>query len=57
MTIARYRELVGHPVWKYSVELIVLSNGKRVKIAEFNCKNDEELAFATDCCDHVLKGE
>ena len=59
MTIARYRELTGHPVWRYQVELIVLlaGKGKRVKIAQFNCKNEEELKFATECCDYVLKGE
>jgi len=59
MTIARYRELVGHPVWLYQVELIVLlaGKGKRVTIAQFNCKNEEELRYATECCDYVLKGE
>lgn len=59
MTIARYRQLVGHPVWLYQVELIVLlaGKGKRVTIAQFNCKNEEELRYATECCDYVLKGE
>jgi len=41
----------------YTVELIVITNGKRVKIAEFNCKDEDELKFATDCVDYVIKGE
>ena len=57
MTIARYRELIGHPYYMYSVELIVLTNGKRIKIAEINCKDDEDLAQATEWCEFVLKGE
>lgn len=57
MTIARYKQLVGHPAWLYTVELIVITNGKRVKIAEFNCKDEDELKFATDCVDYVIKGE
>ena len=59
MTIARYKELIGHPVWRYHVELIVClpAKGKRIKIAEFNCATEDELKFATECCDYVLKGE
>ena len=59
MTIARYRKLENHPVWLYQVELIVLlaGKGKRVTIAQFNCRNEEELRYATECCDYVLKGE
>jgi hypothetical protein len=55
--IARYKELTGHPVFKYSVEIIVLTNGKRVKIAEINCKDETELAQATEWVDYTLKGE
>lgn len=57
MTIARYRELVGHPVWLYNVEIIVITNGKRIRIAEFNCKDEKELKFATECVDYLIKGE
>ena len=59
MTIARYRELTGHPVWRYQVELIVIlgAKGKRVTIAQFNCATENELKFATECCDYVLKGQ
>lgn len=56
MTIARYRELLGHPYYKYEVELIVLSNGKRIKIAAINCRDDDELAQATEWVEFVLKG-
>lgn len=55
--IARYRELEGHPVFKYNVEIIVLTNGKRVKIAEINCKDETELRQATEWVDFTLKGE
>lgn len=54
MSIARYRKLLGHPAWKYQVELIVYHNGHRTKIAQFNCATEEELKFATDCCDYVI---
>ena len=57
MTIARYKTLDGHPVFKYSVELLVQTNGKLITIAEFNCATEEELKFATECCDYVLRGE
>jgi len=57
MTIARYKTLVGHPAWLYTVELLVQTNGKLIKIATINCKDDEELAQATQWVDHVLKGE
>jgi hypothetical protein len=56
-TIARYKELEGHPFFQYNVELIVLSNGKRIKIAEINCKDDKDLAQATAWCEFVLKGD
>jgi len=56
-TIARYRELTGHPAFKYSVELIVLSKGRRIKIAEINCKDDEELAQATDWVEFTLRSD
>jgi hypothetical protein len=55
--IARYKELEGHPVFKYNVEIIVLTNNKRVKIAEINCKDEAELAQATEWVDFTLKGE
>ena len=55
--IARYRELEGHPVFKYNVEIIVLTNGKRVKIAEINCKDETELAQATEWVDFTLQGD
>lgn len=55
--IARYRKLDGHPAYLYNVEIIVLTNGKRVKIAEINCKDDAELAQATEWTDFVLKNE
>ena len=54
MSIARYTKLHGHPVWMYNVELIVYHRGKRTKIAEFNCRDDRELKFATECCDYVI---
>ena len=57
MIIARYKELTGHPVYRFNVEVIVISNGKRITIAEFNCATEEELKFATDCCDYAMKGE
>ena len=57
MIIARYKELTGHPAYKYTVEVIVISNGKRITIAEFNCATEDELKFATDCCDYAMKGE
>jgi hypothetical protein len=57
MCIARYKELDGHPVFKYNVEIIVLTNGKRVKIAEINCKDEAELRQATEWVDFTLKGE
>ena len=57
MIIARYRELTEHPVYRFNVEVIVISNGKRITIAEFNCATEEELRFATDCCDYAMKGE
>jgi hypothetical protein len=56
-TIARYKELEGHPFFQYNVELIVLSNGKRIKIAEINCKDDKDLAQATAWCEFVLRGD
>lgn len=43
MTIARYKRLDGHPVFKYSVELLVQTNGKLIKIAELNCKDEQEV--------------
>ena len=58
MTIARYKQLDGHPVWLYTVELLVQTrDGTFTKIAEFNCKDEDELKFATDCVDYVRKGE
>lgn len=57
MTIARYKKLDGHPAWLYTVELLVQTNGKLIKIADINCKNDEELAQATDWVDYTIKGE
>jgi hypothetical protein len=57
MTIARYRKLNNHPVFQYNVELIVVVNGKRIKIAEFNCKTDKDLEYATDCCDYVISSD
>lgn len=57
MTIARYRKIENHPTWLYSVELLVQTNGKIVKIAEFNCASEQELKYATECCDYVLRGE
>ncbi len=57
MTIARYRELLGHPYYKYEVELIVLTNGKRIKIASLNCRDDDELAQATEWVEFVLRGD
>ncbi|NBX18980.1 MAG: hypothetical protein EBR09_16645, partial [Proteobacteria bacterium] len=55
--IARYKELEGHPVFKYNIEIIVLTNGKRVKIAEINCKDETELAQATEWVDFTLRGD
>jgi hypothetical protein len=57
MTIAKYTKLYHHSAWIYNVELIVVVNGKTVKIAEFNCANDRELELATDCCDYVINSE
>jgi hypothetical protein len=57
MTIARYRKLEGHPAWLYTIELLVQTNGKLITIAEFNCATEEELKFATECCDYVIAGE
>lgn len=57
MTVARYTELFDHPYWKYHVELLVQNNGKFIKIAEFNCRTDEELDYATDCCTYAIKGD
>jgi hypothetical protein len=57
MTLARYKKLDGHPAWLYTVEMLVVVNGKVVKIAEFNCANDRELKLATECCDYVLNGQ
>ena len=57
MTFARYKTLDGHPVYMYSVELLVQTNGKLISIATINCKNDEELAQATDWVDYTIKGE
>lgn len=57
MTIARYKTLDGHPVFKYSVELLVQTNGKLIKIADINCKDEEELAQATEWVDYTLQGE
>jgi hypothetical protein len=57
MTIARYSKLNNHPVFLYTVELIVVVNGKRIKIAEFNCETYKDLEYATDCCDYVIAGE
>lgn len=56
-TIARYRELEGHPFFQYNVELIVISKDRRIKIADINCKDDEDLAQATEWCEFVLKGD
>lgn len=55
--IARYRELEGHPVFKYNVEIIVLTNGKRISIGGFNCRTEEEFRQATEWCEYVLRGE
>lgn len=57
MCIARYKTIEGHPVFKYSVELLVQTNGKLVKIAEINCKDDNELTQATEWVDYTIKGE
>jgi hypothetical protein len=57
MTIARYTELFDHPYWKYRVELLVKTNNKFIKIAEFNCRSEDELRFATDCCTYTIKGD
>lgn len=57
MCIARYKTIEGHPVFKYSVELLVQTNGKLVKIAEINCKDDNELTQATAWVDYTIKGE
>jgi len=57
MVIARYKELTGHPAFQFNVEIIVLTNGKRIKIAEINCKDDTELAQATEWVDFTLRGE
>lgn len=57
MCIARYRELSDHPYFKYEVELIVIGNGKRTKIAAINCRDEAELEQATQWVDFVLKGE
>ena len=57
MVIARYKELTGHPAFQFNVEIIVVTNGKRVRIAEFNCKDEKELKLATDRVDYLIKGE
>jgi hypothetical protein len=57
MTIAKYTKLYNHPAWIYNVELIVIVNGKSVKIAEFNCANQHEFEIATDCCDYVINSD
>jgi hypothetical protein len=57
MTIARYRKIANHPAWLYNVELIVIVNGKRITIAEFNCTNERDLHYATECCDYVISSD
>jgi hypothetical protein len=57
MCIARYKVLDGHPYFMYSVELFVQTNGKLIQIATLNCKDDEELAQATQWVDYTIKGE
>ena len=63
MIIARYKEnspetTIGK-YYKFSVEIfvIVASKNKRVQIAAINCKDEEELKFAAECCDYLVKGE
>ena len=57
MCIARYKTLDGHPVFKYSVELLVQTNGKLIKIAELNCKDEQELAQATEWVDYTISSK
>lgn len=57
MCIARYRKLENHPEWLYQVELLVLTNGKRVSIGGFNCRTEEELKQATEWCEFVIRGD
>ncbi len=54
MTIARYRKLENHPAWLYTVELLVQTNGKLIKIAEINCKDEAELTQATEWVDYTV---
>ena len=57
MTIARFRKLEGHPAWLYQVELIVLTNGKRISIGGFNCATEAEFQQATEWCEYIIQGD
>ena len=54
VTIARYTKHMNHPAWLYTVELLVQTNGKLIKIAEINCKDEQEFEQATEWVDYTV---